>query len=152
MEDCYTSTRNPQLTWVITTGSSNLLNFRSALAREIANSTNTMKLTKKNALLSAATLAVLGAVTSIATAQGDDEEIKVALPAATMISAINAAVAAQPGNVAEVEAESEDGVTKVEVEIVAADGKRYEVDVSAQTGKVIAVEADDDGEENEAAK
>ena len=78
-------------------------------------------------------------------------EVKTALPAATVTRAINAAVRAKAGNIAGVEMETENGVTKVDVEIVATDGKNYEVGVNAKTGKVIAIELDDENE-NEADK
>ena len=77
-----------------------------------------------------------------------EKEAEVALPAATVTRAINTAVAAKAGNVAGVEMETENGVTKIDVEIAATDGKKYEVGVNAQTGKVIAVE--EDKEDNEA--
>ena len=77
-----------------------------------------------------------------------EKEVEVALPAATVTRAINTAVAAKAGNVAGVEMETENGVTKIDVEIAATDGKKYEVGVNAQTGKVIAVE--EDKEDNEA--
>ena len=77
-----------------------------------------------------------------------EKEAEVALPAATVTRAINTAVAAKAGNVAGVEMETENGVTKIDVEIAATDGKKYEVAVNAATGKVIAVE--EDKEDNEA--
>lgn len=94
-----------------------------------------------------ALLGIAGFATNSAFGEGA-AEVETALPAATVTSAINTAVKAKAGNVVGVEIETENGVTKVEVEIVAADGKKYEVGVNASTGKVIAVEADDD--ENEA--
>ena len=113
------------------------------------------KLATKTALLSAGGVIALSALAvTVAFAGGDDAETEVALPAPTIIRAINAAVAAKPGDIKGVEAESEGGVTKVEVEIVAADGKEYEVSVDAKTGKVLEVESeaedkDDAGETNE---
>ena len=107
------------------------------------------QLNKKSILWSAAgVVAISGAVVGSAFA-GDGGETKVALPAVTVTRAINAAVAAKAGNVAGVEMENEKGIIKVEVEIVATDGKNYEVGVNADTGQVIAVEADDENE-NEA--
>ncbi len=110
------------------------------------------KFNQKSILWSAAgIIAVSGLAAGIAFAGGgeSENEVEVALPAATVTRAINTAVAAKTGNVAGVEMETEDGVTKIDVEIVAADGKKYEVGVNASTGKVIAVEADDENE-NEA--
>ena len=109
------------------------------------------KLNSKSILWSALGAVALSAmVAGVAFAGGDDEnETEAALPAATVTSAINTAVAAKAGNVSGVEIETENGVTKIDVEIVGADGKEYEVGVNAQTGKVIAVEAEDENE-NEA--
>ena len=45
--------------------------------------------------------------------------------------------------------ETENGITRIDVEIAAKVGKNYEVGVNAQTGKVIAVELDNENE-NEA--
>ncbi len=105
------------------------------------------KLNRKNLLWSAlGVLAVTGVASGFALAGDDEKETEIALPAATVTSAINAAVAAKPGNVSEVEIEVEKGVTHIEVEIVAADGKSYEVGVDAITGKVLSVEADDENE------
>ena len=69
-------------------------------------------------------------------------EVKTVLPAATVTRAINTAVEAQAGNVSDVEVETENGVTKVDVEIAAKDGKNYEVVINAKTGKIILVEVE----------
>ena len=107
------------------------------------------KLNQKSILWSAAgALAVSGLAAGIAFAGSGAAETEVALPAATVTRAINAAVAAKAGNVAGVEMETENGVTHVDVEIAAADGKKYEVGVNAATGKVMAVALDQ--EDNEA--
>ena len=107
------------------------------------------KLNQKSILWSAVgAVAVSGLAAGIAFAGSGATETEVALPAATVTRAINAAVKAKAGNVAGVEMETEKGVTHVDVEIVANDGKKYEVGVNAQTGKVMAVEADN-GKENE---
>lgn len=107
------------------------------------------QLNKKSILWSAiGVVAISSAVAGIAFAGGGGET-EVALPAATVTRAINAAVKAKAGNVAGVEMETENGVTHVDVSIAANDGKKYEVGVNAATGKVMAVEADN-GKENEA--
>lgn len=59
-----------------------------------------------------------------------------AIPAEQMISAIEAAVAAHPGNVAEVEVDEENDRMIVEIEIVDAQGSKKEVEVDAETSKV----------------
>lgn len=114
------------------------------------------KLTKKSALLGAGgAFALLGSVTGLALAQNQNEkDAEVGVPAATMVRAINAAVAAKAGDVTKVEAETETegGKTMVDVEVLAKDGKTYEVGVEAASGKVVSVEMDTENEagENEA--
>ena len=93
-------------------------------------------------------MAISGFVANRSFGQGE-KEAEVALPAATVTRAINTAVAAKAGNVAGVEMETENGVTKIDVEIAATDGNNYEVAINAATGKVIAVELDNENE-NEA--
>ncbi len=60
-----------------------------------------------------------------------------ALPAKQVIAAIQAAVAARPGLVKEVEVERERGRLIVEVKIVGADGKSTEVRIDPQSNQVI---------------
>lgn len=60
------------------------------------------------------------------------------LPADQVIAAIQAAVAAQPGQVKDVEVKDRrNQASLVEVEIVAADGKKHEVKVDASTRQVV---------------
>ncbi len=66
-----------------------------------------------------------------------------------MIASIKTAVAAKPGNVRAVEVENEGGKTICEVEILAQDGKTYEVEVDVATNTVVEVEADNDIDEDE---
>ena len=107
-----------------------------------------MKKLNKSILWSAVgAIAISSAAAGIAFAGSGATDV--ALPASTVTRAINAAVKAKAGNVAGVEMETENGVTHVDVAIVANDGKKYEVGVNAATGKVMAVEADN-GDENEA--
>ena len=50
-----------------------------------------------------------------------------------------------PGQVRETELENEDGKMVYEIEIIAAaDGKEMEVEIDAETGAVLEVEAEDD--------
>ena len=105
------------------------------------------QLNKKSVLWSAVgVVAISSAVAGLAFAQNGAAETEVALPAATVTRAINTAVKVKAGNVAGVEMETENGVTKIDVEIAATDGKNYEVGINAQTGKVIAVEVDNENE------
>ncbi|MDQ3753901.1 MAG: hypothetical protein M3371_04125 [Acidobacteriota bacterium] len=66
-----------------------------------------------------------------------------------MIASIRTAVAAKPGNVREVEIENEGDKTLCEVEILAQDGKTYEVEIDVATNTVVEVETDDDADEDE---
>ncbi|MBE7369975.1 PepSY domain-containing protein [Ramlibacter pallidus] len=59
------------------------------------------------------------------------------LPVTQLVAAIQAAVAAHPGNVKEVEVKKQKDRMLVEVEIYAADGKKQEVKVDAQTSQVV---------------
>lgn len=58
--------------------------------------------------------------------------------------AADSAVKAQPGAVTKVELENENGKAVYGVRITASDGKRYDVKVDGDTGKVLKIEADDD--------
>jgi hypothetical protein len=83
------------------------------------------------------------------TAEGQgDKENKVAISAEQMIASIRTAIAAKPGEVQAVEVEKENGKTLCEVEILAQDGKTYEVTVDVATNTVIEVEEDDDEKED----
>lgn len=59
------------------------------------------------------------------------------LPADQFIAAIQAAVAAQPGQVKEVEVDEHKRRMTVKVEIVAADGKEHKVRIDAETRQVV---------------
>jgi len=76
------------------------------------------------------------------------KETKAAIPAGQVIASIKTAVAAKPGNVLEMEAENEAGKLICEIEILAQDGKTYEVAVDVATNTVVEVEADDDDDED----
>jgi len=69
---------------------------------------------------------------------------KAAVPVEQLITSIRTAVAAKPGDVRAVEIENEGGKNLCEVEILAQDGKTYEVEVDVATGTVVEVESDDD--------
>ncbi|MCA1635665.1 MAG: hypothetical protein LC802_18730 [Acidobacteria bacterium] len=95
--------------------------------------------------LVAATLAATGVAIKV---QGQGaKEAKVSLAAEQVIAAVTTAVAAKPGNVLELEAEKEKGRILCEVEILAQDGKTYEVSVDVATNTVVNVEADDDDDD-----
>ncbi len=93
-------------------------------------------------------LIISGMVANRSFGQGA-KEAKAALPAATVTRAINTAIKAQAGNIAGVEVETENGITKIDVEIAAPNGNNYEVAVNAATGKVIVVELDNASETDE---
>lgn len=77
----------------------------------------------------------LGFALAAAPAWSDDRDES--LPAPQVVAAIQAAVAAQPGSVREVEVKREKQRALVEVEIVAADGRKHEVKVDAGTNQVV---------------
>lgn len=58
------------------------------------------------------------------------------LPAEQVISAIQAAVAAHPGEVQEVDIDKKDDLLLVKVEIKGSDGKEHDVRVNPATGEV----------------
>jgi uncharacterized membrane protein YkoI len=60
-----------------------------------------------------------------------------AIPADRLIAAIRTAVAAQPGNVGEVEVERDHGRTIVEVKVVGSDGRTIEVKVDVEKNEVV---------------
>lgn len=74
----------------------------------------------------------------------DSKEPKAAVPAELVIACISTAVAAKPGRVRAVEVENEGDKTICEVEVLAQDGKTYEVDVDVATNTIIKVEDDND--------
>lgn len=66
-------------------------------------------------------------------------------PALSEAAAIEIALAEVPGEITETELEREDGKLVYEFEIIAAaDGKEMEVEIDAETGAVLEVEAEDD--------
>jgi uncharacterized membrane protein YkoI len=73
----------------------------------------------------------------------EDDDVQIALPAEQVIASIRTAVAAKPGNVLEIEAESEAGKTVCGVVIQAADGKTYEVEIDVAANKVLEIELED---------
>ena len=73
----------------------------------------------------------------------EDDDVQIALPAEQVIASIRTAVAAKPGNVLEIEAESEAGKSICGVVIQATDGKTYEVEVDVVANKVLEIELED---------
>lgn len=80
----------------------------------------------------------------------EGKEVKVSLSVEEFIASIRTAVAAKPGRVQAVEAESEGGKTLCDVTVVAADGKTYEVAVDVASNKVTEVEVAGAEDEDEA--
>ena len=60
----------------------------------------------------------------------------------TEAQAIEIALMEIAGDVQETELESEDGIQVYEIEIVAEDGTEHEVEIDANTGEVLTVEAE----------
>jgi uncharacterized membrane protein YkoI len=98
---------------------------------------------------------ILGCLIAIALSTGGfritaerpgDQDTKQAISADQMIAAIKTATTAKPGNVREVEVTKEGDKTICEVEILAQDGKAYDVKVDVATNSVIKVEEDKDND------
>ena len=70
-------------------------------------------------------------------------------PGLTEEQAIEIALLEVPGQVQEIELETEDGSTVYEIEIIGAGGQEFEVEIAADTGTVIEVEAEDDDEDDD---
>ena len=79
--------------------------------------------------LTAVLLAVAAAGPALAADKG--------LPADQVIAAVQAAVAARPGNVKDVEVDEKRKGAVVKVEIVGADGKEHEVRIDPATRQVV---------------
>lgn len=69
-----------------------------------------------------------------------------------MAKAIEIALKEVPGTVQESELEKEDGKQVYEIEILTADGQEMEVEIDAETGAVLKVEADGDNDHNDDGK
>ena len=79
-------------------------------------------------------------------------EVQAKVPLAStdeVAQAIEIALLEVPGEVQEIELEKEDGMLVYEVEIINADGEEYEVEIAADTGAVIEVEAEDDEDDDD---
>ncbi|MBO6758996.1 MAG: PepSY domain-containing protein [Roseibium sp.] len=71
-------------------------------------------------------------------------------PAALSVTqAIEIALAEVPGAVQETELEREDGRQVYEIEILTADGVEMEVEIDANTGAVLEIEADDGDDDDD---
>ena len=74
------------------------------------------------------------------------KESKASLSADQAVACVRTAAASKPGNVRAMEAEVEGGKVVCEVEILAPDGKTYEVVVDVTSNAVVEVEEDDDND------
>ena len=83
----------------------------------------------------------------------DNESVQASSAKVTMEQAIQTAKTKFPGRVVEAELESEDGALVYEVEIVSASGETQEIEIDAQSGKILGSESenekDDDANETE---
>ncbi len=75
-----------------------------------------------------------------------NQDTKMAISADQMIAAIKTATTAKPGNIQEVELDKEGDKIICEVEVLAQDGKVYDVRVDVATNTVIKVEEDKDND------
>jgi hypothetical protein len=90
----------------------------------------------------AVSILALGGGVAIAAQQQEDPKIDRA-------AAEEAALGAVPGQVKEIELESEGGSAVYEVEILGKDGKFHEVAVDADNGKVLGQETEDNGSDDQ---
>ncbi len=107
----------------------------------------------------AGVLAAGGATAAVAAAHDDDGPVAGGgrgAPAAAEVPvarAVDAALKAAPGRVAEIELDDEHGVTAWEIDVVTDGGDRRDIAVDAATGEVLANRADDrddrDGDRDE---
>lgn len=88
--------------------------------------------------LGALVLCGLGA--GVLFAQADEADSNVGITPAQATAAMQAAVAAQPGLIEELDVEREGNQTVCEVSVLAANGKDYDVVVNVNTNKVLRVE------------
>jgi uncharacterized protein YpmB len=81
------------------------------------------------------------------TAEGPgDQDTKMAITADQMIAAIKTATTTKPGMIQEVELDKEGDKIICEVEVLAQDGKVYDVRIDVATNTVIKVEEDKDND------
>lgn len=102
-----------------------------------------------------ATLALAGGGLKVWAEQGgkgEAGEVEITLTASQLKAATAAALAVKQGKVLETEAESEGGKTHCDVQILAADGKTYEVGVDVASHKVASVEADNNKDDHDDGK
>ena len=124
------------------------VNNKEVSNKEVSNKEVSNKKMKKVLIPVLAVAVLAGGGFTIANAQGQAALAKQAK--ITQDEAINAALEKVPGTVEEVELEDEKGTIVYEIELVSTDGTEHEVEVDAQTGEVLKVEADDDDDgENE---
>ncbi len=106
-----------------------------------------MKRTQIIGIPLAATIALLTGGLAISYGGENKQETVSPSPSVTMEEAMKTATDRFPGQVLEAELETEDGKSVYEVEVAGANGERREVEVDAQTGKILKSGVED--EENE---
>ena len=99
--------------------------------------------TSRKLLGSAVVAAAAIALGTTAAVHADDKAVDPASVELDMAAASAIALGAVPGSVTEAELEDEDGVIVWEMEILAEDGKEYEVTIDANSGSVLETELDD---------
>ena len=123
------------------------VNNKEVNNKEVSNKKVSNKKMKKVLIPVLAVAVLAGGGFTIANAQGQAALAKQAK--ITQDEAINAALEKVPGTVEEVELEDKKGTIVYEIELVSTDGTEHEVEVDAQTGEVLKVEADDENENEE---
>lgn len=89
------------------------------------------------------TLAVSGLMVRAKSRQSTKDR-RAAISADQAIACVRTAVAAKPGDVRAMETENEGGKVICEIEVLAQDGKTYEVEVDVESNTVTEVEEDND--------
>jgi uncharacterized membrane protein YkoI len=82
----------------------------------------------------------------------DKESVQAMAAKITMEQAIQTAKTKFPGRVVEAELESEDGTLVYEVEIVSASGEEQEIEIDAQSGKILDSESENEKDKDDAQK
>ncbi|MBV6657397.1 MAG: PepSY domain-containing protein [Devosiaceae bacterium] len=92
------------------------------------------------------TLVTTGLIASLLAATGAGvvmAQSTATAPSLTAVEAIEIALAEVPGEVQEAELDRDDDLPVYEIEILTAEGVEMEVEINAETGEILEIEADD---------
>jgi uncharacterized protein (AIM24 family) len=91
-----------------------------------------------------ASLLATAGLASVAVAQANAP-----VPTFAVEQAVEIALAQVPGEVQETDLEREDGMLVYEIDILTADGVEMEVEINADTGEILDIEAEDDSDDDD---